>query len=161
MKPFGSILLIAGCLFGIPQAYAQEVPEHIPAYRPADFALKAYDAAQELMLGGPEPFSLQWLREETNPILRERRRIHRTRQVRAEEQRSAIALSQNARKQDPNKAVGIWRMSVGNTSANNWSPFQDRMLDARTLRFPMRRDAKADKRPDHVKALDGIRQQRK
>ena len=64
-------------------------------------------------------------------------------------------------KRDMSKEVGLWRMSVGNTSADNWSPYPDRALDARTLRFPLPRDSRADKRPDNLKALDRMRQQKR
>lgn len=33
-----------------------------------------------------------------------------------------------------------WRITVGNTAAENWSPHPDRELDARRLTFPMRRN---------------------
>ena len=52
-------------------------------------------------------------------------------------------------------------LSVGNTPADNWSPYPDRALDARTLRFPLPRDSRADKRPDNLKALDRMRQQKR
>lgn len=162
MKRIAGILLLASCLLGIRQAYAQEFQ---PYYRTVggadiDFARKAHEAARELLFGEPAQFSLQWLREEVDPLLRARRRLRQTMQARAEKQQSVIALQQ-APKRDLNKEVGMWRMSIGNTSVNNWSIFPDRMLDARTLRFPMRRDSKADKRTEPQKALDKMRQQRK
>lgn len=162
MKRLAGILLVAGSLLGIRQAYAQELP---PDYRPVrtadiDFTRKAHEAARELLFGEPAQFSLQWLREEVDPLLRARRRLRQTMQARSEQQQSLIAR-QHAPKRDLNKEVGIWRMSIGNTSVSNWSPFPDRALDARTLSFPIPRDSKADKRTEPQKALDKMRQQRK
>ena len=37
---------------------------------------------------------------------------------------------------DPSVAIGEWRVSVGNNG--NWSPYPDRALDARAIRYPMR-----------------------
>ena len=80
-------------------------------------------------------------------------------QTRAE--RAAATAVPMVPKRDLSKEVGLWRMSVGNTSADNWSPYPDRALDARTLRFPLPRDSRADKRPDNLKALDRMRQQKR
>ena len=144
MKRLGSILLVAGCLSGTLQPYAQEYPAG-PLYdTPDELSFKARAAARTLLFKELEPLSLQWLREEANPLLRARRKL-----------RQAIP------KRDLSKEVGLWRMSVGNTSADNWSPYPDRALDARTLRFPLPRDSRADKRPDNLKALDRMRQQKR
>lgn len=154
-----SIAFVAGTLFGAGRLYAQEFPVSIPTAG-TDFIRKAHDTARNLLFSEPAEFSLQWLREEVDPILRARRQLRQTMQVRAEEQRSVIAVTQ-APERDFGKEVGMWRMSIGNTSTNNWSDFPDRMLDARTLRFPMRRDSRADKRTEPQKALDKMRQQRR
>lgn len=188
MKLLAGILLSAGCLLGAPQAHAQAHPAEsaqerpaqglpaepaqghqavsasefpgVPATElPAEFAARAHAAAGSLRMLPPEEFGLQWLREEVNPFLRERRRLHRAMRAQAEAQESVLRKSRGSR--DPNKEVGTWRMSIGNTSVNNWSPFQDRALDARTIRFPVPRDARADKRTDQTKALDRMRQQRR
>lgn len=183
MKRFGSILLAAGCLFGALQSHArqfpaepaqgspkhpaQELPAGVAAERPAapqqefpaDFAAKAHAAARELRMLPPEEFSLQWLREEVDPIQRARRKIREEMQHRAMTQESVIKAHRHTQKRDLNKEVGSWRMSIGNTSVDNWSPFQDRALDARTIRFPVPRDARADKRTDQMKALDRMRRQ--
>lgn len=34
-----------------------------------------------------------------------------------------------------------WQIRLGNTGCGNWSPFPDRALDARTIRYPMARSA--------------------
>lgn len=160
MKRLGSILLAAGCLFGIPTSHGQELPASLAAGHRDELAFKAHAAAQTLLFKELEPLSLQWLREEVDPLLRARRRLRQAMQLRAEQQRSVIAVPQ-APERNFGKEVGIWRMSIGNTSTDNWSPFPDRMLDARTLRFPMRRDSRADKRTEQQKALDRMRRQNK
>ena len=121
MKRLGSILLVAGCLSGTLQPYAQEYP--------------------------------------AGPLLRARRKLRQAIQTRAE--KAATTAVPMVPKRDLSKEVGLWRMSVGNTSADNWSPYPDRALDARTLRFPLPRDSRADKRPDNLKALDRMRQQKR
>ena len=146
MKRLGSILLVAGCLSGTLQPYAQEYPAG-PLYdTPDELSFKARAAARTLLFKELEPLSLQWLREEAN-------------QTRAE--KAATTAVPMVPKRDLSKEVGLWRMSVGNTSADNWSPYPDRALDARTLRFPLPRDSRADKRPDNLKALDRMRQQKR
>ena len=135
MKRLGGILFAAGCLFGIPKGHAQEYS--------TEFAAKAHAEARELKMLPPEQFSLQWLREEVDPILRERREIRRMMEVQVQE--TMPAAQSPAPVQDPHATVGNWRFSFGNTSVANWSPYQDRMLDARTLRFPMPRKPKPAK----------------
>lgn len=34
-----------------------------------------------------------------------------------------------------------WQLHIGNTEISNWSPFPDRALDARVIRYPMPRSA--------------------
>lgn len=145
----------------LPAAAGQEHPAVSVQESPADFAAKAHAAARELRMLPPEEFSLRWLREEVDPFQRARRKIRREMQNRAMAQESVIKSHRNMPKRDLNKEVGTWRMSIGNTSIDNWSPFQDRALDARTIRFPVPRDARADKRTDQMKALDRMRRQGK
>ena len=172
MKFFAGILLAAGSLLGTLQLPAQGRPAAlghelaqsparesaaepgrkqpaefaagspgVPATElPAEFSAKAHAAASSLRMLPPEEFGLRWLQEEVNPYLRARRKLHRT-------------------MQELNRRTGLW--GIGNTSVNNWSPFQDRMLDARTISFPMPRGTKADKRTDQMKALDRMRQQKR
>ena len=159
MKRLGSILLVAGCLSGTLHPYAQEYPAG-PLYdTPDELSFKARAAARTLLFKELEPLSLQWLREEANPLLRARRKLRQAIQTRAE--KAATTAVPMVPKRDLSKEVGLWRMSVGNTSADNWSPYPDRALDARTLLFPLPRDSRADKRPDNLKALDRMRQQKR
>lgn len=72
------------------------------------------------------PVSRQWFDERIDPIQRERRLIREARA--AEAQRIA---ARNAQKK-PSMPI-----QAGNTSVENWSPYQDRALDARNLSFPM------------------------
>lgn len=115
----------------------------------------ADSAAMILLPAALPPASTQWLREEVDPILRERRKLKQLREQLARQ--SAIERPQTGHRSDSNEEVGLWRWNIGNTGASDWSPYQDRMLDARIITFPMRRDARADKRTDAQKALDGIR----
>lgn len=39
------------------------------------------------------------------------------------------------------KVAVTWQIRLGNTGCGNWSPFPDRALDARTIRYPMARSA--------------------
>ena len=129
MKRLGSILLVAGCLSGTLQPYAQEYPAG-PLYdTPDELSFKARAAARTLLFKELEPLSLQWLREEANPLLRARRKLRQAIQTRAE--KAATTAVPMVPKRDLSKEVGLWRMSVGNTSADNWSPYPDRALDAR------------------------------
>ena len=62
-----------------------------------------------------------------------------------------------ARRQDPNREVALWRLTIGNTAAGNWSPYPDRAPDARNLRFPLPRNLTPDKRPEHIRQLDKLK----
>ena len=43
---------------------------------------------------------------------------------------------------DRQRKVAVnWQIRLGNTGCGNWSPFPDRALDARTIRYPMARSA--------------------
>ena len=75
MKRLGSILLVAGCLSGTLQPYAQEYPAGPVSDTPDELSLKARAAARTLLFKELEPLSLQWLREEANPLLRARRKL--------------------------------------------------------------------------------------
>ena len=84
MKRLGSILLVAGCLSSTLQPYAQEYPAG-PLYdTPDELSFKVHAAAQTLLFKELEPISLQWLREEVNPLLRARRKLRQAMQTRAE-----------------------------------------------------------------------------
>ena len=175
MKFFAGILLAAGSLLGTLQLPAQGRPAALghelaqsPAREsaaepgrklPAEFSAKAHAAASSLRMLPPEEFGLRWLQEEVTPYLRARRKLHRTMQERAAQQEESLIRSRQKYPHDLNRRTGLW--GIGNTSVNNWSPFQDRMLDARTISFPMPRGTKADKRTDQMKALDRMRQQKR
>lgn len=189
MKVLAGILLTAGCLFGAPQVHAQAHPaepaqEHpaqlptefgqghpagfaaefpgVPATElPAEFAARANAVTRSLRVPSREPVGLYWLYEEKDPLLRERLRVQTERNARARESVSVLSVPKDAARHHLQKEVGAWRFGISNRSFNNWSPFQDRMLDARILSFPMPRGTKADKRTDQMKALDRMRQQRR
>lgn len=98
---------------------------------------------------------VEWLREEIDPIQQARRRIRQLMHQRADQRAEEIALQTNRSNtpQDPAVEWADWRFSVGNNG--NWSPFPDRALDARIIRFPLR--MKSDNRSDADKALELMR----
>lgn len=162
MNRLGSILLVTGCILGQTQLRAQQVPEQpvlAPMEQSCELSQKVQEMGRQLLDREPAPFSLEWLREEVDPIRRERRELLQAMNLQA--QKSLGKTPVKDYKRDVNKDVGLWRISLGNTSANNWSPFPDRALDARIITFPMRRDSRADKRTDQMKALDKLRQPHK
>ena len=185
MKVLAGILLTAGCLFGAPQAHAQTRPAEpaqglpakpgqgqpadfaaefpaVPAKEfPAEFAARANAVTRALRVLSPGMVGLYWLHEEKDPLRREQLRVQTERNARARESVSVLAIPKDAARNHLQKEVGAWRLWISNTSVNNWSPFQDRALDARTIRFPVPRNARADKRTDQMKALDRMRQQRR
>lgn len=174
MKRFREMIMIAGCLLGAAGLCAQEQPTDIgtdteaaakagieaaaKVELPAEFTAKAH-AARELLTFPTEQFSLRWLREEVDPFQRARRKLREAMLARAREQESVIRTKGS--KRDLNKEVSIWRLNIGNTSVNNWSPYQDRALDARALSFPLPRGTRADKRTDQQKALDKMKLQKR
>jgi hypothetical protein len=158
MKRLGSILLVAGCLSGTLQPYAQEYPAGPVSDTPDELSLKARAAARTLLFKEPEPLSLQWLREEVNPLLRARRKLRQAMQVRAE--KAAATAVPMVPKRDMSKEVGLWRMSVGNTSADNWSPYPDRALDAAAARLASRQAARQPKSPRQNEAAEKIKKRK-
>ena len=109
--------------------------------------------------GGVEPLdgNIEWLRVEVDLIRRARRQIRREMYRRADEQamQAAAGAVRSSKPQDPAVEWADLRFSVGNNG--NWSPYPDRELDARNIRFPLR--MKTDNRPEAEKALDRMRKE--
>ena len=98
--------------------------------------------------------------EEANPTGREPFRNRLVLEQRRDERTSVIARPRTAAP-DANRTAGLWRISVGNTATDNWSPYPDRALDARQLRFPLPRKLHHDKRPLHVRRLERLNETNK
>lgn len=81
---------------------------------------------------------MRWIRDEVDPLQRERRIVERMMRQRARERalEASEGAARSATPNDPSVEMGEWRLSVGNNG--NWSPYPDRALDARIIRFPMR-----------------------
>ena len=81
---------------------------------------------------------MRWIRDEVDPLQRERRIVERMMRERARERarEASEGAARGAAPSDPSVEMGEWRLSVGNNG--NWSPYPDRALDARIIRFPMR-----------------------
>ena len=109
--------------------------------------------------GGVEPLngSIEWRREEDDAIRRARRQIRREmyRRADARAMEAAAGAARNETPRDPAVEWADWRFSIGNNG--NWSPYPDRALDARIIRFPLR--MKTDNRPEAEKALDRMRKE--
>lgn len=115
----------------------------------------ADSAARGWLAPLPQKLTVDWLREEVDPITRERRKIHQLMEQRA--QKSVLQQQAIPSQKEAADATGTWRMTIGNTSVNNWSPFPDRALDARVIRFPLPRNMQPDKRPESMKRLDKLK----
>lgn len=135
MRRTGFILL-AACLFGSTHAlHAQES---------GSLHTKADSVARSLLIFPQEHLSADWLKEAVDPIRQQRRELRNLMERRA--QQSVVQLPQDRTSFDLRKEIGLWRWSVGNTGVTNWSPYQDRALDARTISLPLPRAMKPDKR---------------
>ena len=126
----------------------------------ADGEISAIGVPADAIPLGVEPLgnNVEWLREEVDPIRRARRQIHRLMYERADERAQETVAADAARHsipQDPSIEWADWRFSVGNNG--NWSPYPDRELDARNIRFPLR--MKTDNRSEAEKALEQMRQE--
>lgn len=141
-------ILSAICLGAFAPSQAQEIAT-LPADRQAAVRWELLPAVR------PAAYSIPRLREQTDPTLRQRREIREAQARRAE--RSVLLRSGQTRLPDPNREVALWRITAGNTAADNWSPYPDRALDARTLRFPLPRNLTPDKRPEHVRRLEKLK----
>lgn len=142
-----AILLLAGCMWGITPLHAQELP--------AERFSGADTAAMVLLPAALPPLSADWIRQDIDPIERERRQLRSLSEELA--RRSVVESPKTRGGTDSGRQAWLRHMQIGNTSVGNWSPFPDRALDARTIRFPLPRDARADKRSQKQKALDRIR----
>lgn len=126
------LLTIILLLIGAGRTHAQEPPARVVSDPGA--------VIEGMMQVGPMRIpGEQWIRESFNPALRER---HEIRKMLAERNNGPvhkntgrIRFSGDQRHVEPK----LWCISIGNTAMNNFSPFPDRLLDARTLRFPMPR----------------------
>lgn len=140
------ITILAACtLAGICTLQAQEF-----SLLPAELR----EAVHQRLLPtvGTANCSIPWLRDRTDPILRQRRAINAARMQQA--QRSLLLRDGTpSPAPDPNPEFAGWCAAIGNTAASNWSPYPDRALDARILRFPLPRNMQPDKRPAHSRAL--------
>ena len=186
MKFFAGILLAAGSLLGTLQLPAQGRPAAlghelaqsparesaaepgrkqpaefaagspgVPATElPAEFSAKAHAAASSLRMLPPEEFGLRWLQEEVNPYLRARRKLHRTMQERAAQQEESLIRSRQKYPHDLNRRTGLW--GIGNTSVNNWSPFQgpDAGCPDNQLPNAARHESRQAHRPDESPGQD-------
>lgn len=110
--------LVLACLTAALPLVAQE-PAIISAKR-------LHEVIPAAKVANATPTSRQWFDERIDPIQRERRLIREARA--AEARRNAVG---NAKKSSSSQ------VRFGNTAYENWSPYPDRELDARTLSFPM------------------------
>lgn len=140
------LILLAVCSLGSIPLRAQEG---------GTLRAKADSAARELLIGPPERFQTGWLKDRVDPILRERRQIRGMMEQRA--QQSVAELTTVRSGSEASRNDRLWRLQIGNAQDGNWSPYPDRELDARIIRFPLPRDMKADKRTEQQKALDKLR----
>ncbi len=125
--------LLIGLFFaGGIAAHAQEPPARLAADPDAVIG----QIMQPNPMRNPDP---HWFREAFNPALREQREIRRMLAERntgpVHKNTGRIRFHGDSQHVEPK----LWGISIGNTAMNNFSPFPDRMLDARTLRFPMPR----------------------
>lgn len=83
----------------------------------------------------PARYSKQWLREQLDPIRKEQSNIRM--QLMQRESESLILQRSKRRKRNLTEESGWWKATAGNTAANNWSPYPDRYLDARMIKYPL------------------------
>lgn len=130
------LLVIGSLLAGLTVAPARTPGQEPPERIAADPEAVAERIMRDDPMRNPDP---QWFHEAFNPALREQREIRKmlaernTAPVRKNTGR--IRLRGNRHHVEPK----LWDLSIGNTAMDNFSPFPDRLLDARTLRFPMPR----------------------
>lgn len=129
MRRTGAILLAASLMSGTNALYAQEG---------RTLRAKADSAARGLLITPQERLPVDWLKEAVDPIRQQRRQIRRAMERRA--QQSVVLPAEAPTPSEPDKKIGSWRWSVGNTGVSNWSPYPDRALDARTISLPLPRD---------------------
>lgn len=153
-------MLLCGAAGSTAEARGQQPETREIAANSAALSRMAHEAVGEMELRlQPVEGDLPLVREQSDPILRARMRIREAQRERAVRQAlDAVARAPRSTKpEDPSVVAGDWRFSIGNNG--NWSPYPDRELDARNLSFPMRKDARADKRTDQQRALDRMRSQ--
>lgn len=77
------------------------------------------------------------LRGELDPLQRERHEIRRLMRERAEH--AALGAPVRRTQPEPTDAPRGMRLAIGNTAPSNWSPYPDKWLDARVIKYPLPR----------------------
>ncbi len=90
-----------------------------------------------------QAITLEQLKEAGDPFRWERHRIRRMidrSTYRAQDKKKTRAKSQDEQE------TRLWRIRIGNNVDENWSPYPDRALDARTLSAPLPKTPKHNNR---------------
>jgi len=94
-----------------------------------------FDIEQPLRIGTAND-SLAWQLE----LVRQKIAQQRQREALARKNTAPVRGRTTERSAQADRAKWEWRIT-GNAGPNNWSPFPDRALDARVIRYPMPRSA--------------------
>lgn len=114
----------------------------------------------ELLYGEPLTLPGDWLGQSGNPFARKEREQKQLQQMRERARASVLSIPRLSN--DLVNRTGFrWRMTVGYLPMNNWSPYEDRWLDARIIRMPLPRDMRPDKRPLAEQRRDALRKSRR
>ena len=124
--------------------------------RPLDDSL----ALMELLYGEPLTLPGDWLGQSGNPFARKEREQKQLQQMRERARASVLSIPRLSNDL-VNRNGFRWRMTVGYLPMNNWSPYEDRWLDARIIRMPLPRNMRPDKRPLAEQRRDALRKARR
>lgn len=124
--------------------------------RPLDDSL----ALMELLYGEPLTLPSDWLGQSGNPFARKEREQKQLQQMRERARASVLSIPRLSNDL-VNRNGFRWRMTVGYLPMNNWSPYEDRWLDARIIRMPLPRNMRPDKRPLAEQRRDALRKSRR
>lgn len=118
-------------------------------------------ARMEFLYAEPATLPGDWLDQGDNPFARQKERERQQMQQMRERARTSVLAIPRLSNDLVNKNGFRWRMTVGYLPMNNWSPYEDRWLDARIIRMPLPRDMRPDKRPIAEQRRDALRKSRR
>ncbi len=87
------------------------------------------------VLQSPVGSPVRYPKQRLDPVRREQMQLRRY--IGEREAESVLLRRDKKAERDLARETGLWKATIGNTYMNNRSPYPDRYLDARTIKYPL------------------------